>query len=497
MRTVPLQSNSCLEGMIDSCIRSAQQRRIAPWPGDKGLRREGTDVPEPDQASKARIHTPKEWQTMYMVIRQLYVIEHRKLSEVMTIMEQQFGFKATEQMYKKRFTAWGLAKNRKRVRPGTGDTAAQVAQGDMVHGNSVAQGWQSRMLDNYRVAGHIPTECALHSIYAWANGNFDGTQWLQTYQQLGISSPNGPVTYPSTQMYQDMALSQVLLARRQGRLAGLAVRKAFRQLENVIHAGDPGMMRNLVDVVFHMIQSQQFPLVRMLFSQLASLASHQLPKLHPLTRYFQELAKHDDDIADALMTTYRCFVESFLRRVDDGYYWMYDNWVWDSSVRGIDTDPEVDYEYITKTLQTLALTAEDVEPSAVSRSHLGLLKDTEFIRRDGFEETSAASILRLLEREEDDIEAATDPIVGAYMRTATIKRAICREDWPAVRRLMDANIERLETAHGCDSREVIRELWSLEKVMRKAGNDEAADLVSEDALRRIDTYLSEVPDYIQ
>ncbi|KAK6073864.1 hypothetical protein SCUP515_06786 [Seiridium cupressi] len=396
---------------------------------------------------------------MYMIIKQLYVIEHRKLSEVMTIMDQHFGFKATEQMYRKRFAAWGLAKNRKRVRPGMGDTVTQVAQGDIVPGNSVAQGWQSQMLDNYRVAGHVPTECALHSICAWANGNFDGPRWSQTYQRLGIPSSNGPVTYPSTQMYQDMATSQVLLARREGRLAGMAVRKAFWQLENVIHAGDPGMMRNLVDIVPQMIQSKQFPLVRMLFSQLASLASHQLPKLHPLTRYFQELAKHDDDIADVLMTTYRCFVESFLRR-------------------------------------TLAPTTEDMEPSAVSRPHLGLLTDTEFIRRDGFEKTSAASILRLLEREEDDIEAATDPIVGAYMRIATIKRAIGREDWPAVRRLMDANIERLETAHGCDSREVIRELWSLEKVMRKAGNDEVADLVFEDALRRIDTYLSEVPGYI-
>lgn len=450
---------------------------------------------------------------MAPVIKKLYVEEHRKLNDVMGILERQYGFKATEQMYKKRFTAWGLSKNRKRVPRDTtgpdGSMGRQDSRTGVIRTTAAATttaGSYILTLDK-ELIGQSPAETALYSIAAWANGNFDGTQWLQTNKRLGLStsaSARGPATYPSTQMYQDVALSQALLERQQGRLAGLAVRKAFWQLEEVIKVGDPGLMRNLVDIIFQMIQLKQEALLRMLLSQLTSLASHGLPPLHPLVQYFRQISKEShDDLATLVKTTYRCFVERFHRRMDDSFYWMYDNWVWDSSIRSIDTDPEADYGRIMEAFQALALNTEAVESSQVSRSHLGLLTNTALMRSDGFEKTSATAVLQLLNREEDELNEldaaaiAKDPRVHVYMRTAAIKRAIDKQDWNKVSETMRSNIKRLETIYGHESREVIRELWSMEKVMRKAGNTEEADKIETDAITRIGVYLSEVPGYMQ
>lgn len=43
----------------------------------------------------SRDHTEAEWETMRPVIRQLYVVENRKLNETMAIMRRRHGFAAS------------------------------------------------------------------------------------------------------------------------------------------------------------------------------------------------------------------------------------------------------------------------------------------------------------------------------------------------------------------------------------------------------------------
>jgi hypothetical protein len=50
---------------------------------------------KPEEVARPRTHGVVVWEAMYPVIRQLYVTEHRKLSEVMKILERRYGFKAT------------------------------------------------------------------------------------------------------------------------------------------------------------------------------------------------------------------------------------------------------------------------------------------------------------------------------------------------------------------------------------------------------------------
>lgn len=412
------------------------------------------------------------------------------------------------QMYKKRFAAWGLGKNRRRVKPATREMKEkqldseeqQPAQlRDVCRNNRIPLGGEPHFIPDRQLAGYPPLESALHSISIWADGSFAAAQspWRQAYQPWNAVGYDLPITYPSTRMYQDMALSHALLDRGRGQLAGLAVRKAFWQLEEVIKVGDPGMMRNLIDIFFYFIEKRQQPLIRMLLSQLASLARHRFPSGHPLVHYFQQLAKNEDDLPHVLKTTYTCFVGRFHAGMDDQFYWMYDNWLWDSSVRSMDTDPEADYTLLTEGLQALSVAPKRTESTAVSRSHLSLLKDSTAITSDSFSKTSAAEVLQLIQGEDVDLHSIRDAKVQAYIQSASIKRTLERADWETVRSAMQAKIERLVHLHGKDSREVIRELWSLEKVSRQAGDDTGASLIGEEALRRVGAYLLEVPSYME
>ncbi|KAH6652387.1 Clr5 domain-containing protein [Truncatella angustata] len=468
-------------------------RPLAPYSAGDGKSRRSSDASNSSPLSKARIHSACEWESMHSIVKQLYVTEHRKLSEVMFIMDRHYGFKATEQMYKKRFTAWGLAKNRKRSNSKT------PSLGDKPHaGSSITEARSpgAKFVLRKNDMGYSPAENAVRSIAVWVGGSFDSIQWLQSNQRLGVSSANAPTSYPSTRMYQDMALSYALLDRRQGYLAGLAVRKAFWRIEKVITVGDPGIMRNLVDIITQMLKLKQSQLLRMLLSQLANLATHRLPKLHPLSQFFHSLSKANTDFPAVLKTSYHCFVEKFHGGMSDEFYWMYDNWAWDTSNRPMDTDPEADYKRTTEALTILAL-AESTGAADGSNSHLQMLKsNSALMKSEGFKKTSAAGILAKMKGQPSSNDVFGDPKVRTYMQTAIIRQAIDQKDWSTAREIMLGNVQMMEIQYGRNSREIIRELWSLEKVTRKAGNDEEADSLAEDALNRVNTYLSEVPGFV-
>jgi hypothetical protein len=410
-----------------------------------------------------------------------------------------------EQMYKKRFTAWGLFKNR---------TQRRIAQlGSQREAGPDPIGLRGRDHDTSALLAApraylnrpLPSEIALHSINSWANGIFDSTRWQWINQRSKGSGANAPVTYPSTRLYQDFALARALLVRGEGSLAGMAIRKGFWHLEDVVRGGDPAILRNLVDIFYQDFHLGEVPLINMLLYQLACLATRGLPSLHPLVQFFQQMSKMAEGdmtkIPELLRRTWRCFVETFHRRMDHSFYWMYENWAWETSVRTIDTDPEQDYGRIMEALQALALRTEDVESSAVSRSHLELLKYTKMMKSDGFYKTSAATILKALE---GDVSTAMmyyptiqmGGYVETYLKSAMVKHAMDEADWGSAEAIMRADIQKLEIVHGVASREVIRQLWSLEKVMRRAGDHEGASIVANDATKRAREYLSDVQSYL-
>ncbi|KAL5606841.1 hypothetical protein BROUX41_003218 [Berkeleyomyces rouxiae] len=68
--------------------------------------------PRPTASKPTREQVPAEsWENHKAVIRQLYLDERRPLKEVMQLMVERHGFRATPKMYKTRFSQWGFAKN--------------------------------------------------------------------------------------------------------------------------------------------------------------------------------------------------------------------------------------------------------------------------------------------------------------------------------------------------------------------------------------------------
>ncbi|KAI0458436.1 Clr5 domain-containing protein [Xylaria acuta] len=58
--------------------------------------------------------TPEDWDAHQETIRRLYLDEKRPLKDVVVIMENDYGFRATAKMYKTRLAKWKMLKNRPR-----------------------------------------------------------------------------------------------------------------------------------------------------------------------------------------------------------------------------------------------------------------------------------------------------------------------------------------------------------------------------------------------
>lgn len=81
--------------MAGICPRlPAAQRPIVPWPADHGITRQSNDGASSGHQPRAQVHSVQKWLSLYGIIKQLYVDEHRKLSEVMIILDRHYGFKA-------------------------------------------------------------------------------------------------------------------------------------------------------------------------------------------------------------------------------------------------------------------------------------------------------------------------------------------------------------------------------------------------------------------
>jgi hypothetical protein len=392
-------------------------------------------------------------------------------------------------MFKKRFTTWGLFKNRRRSAEPWGAERTPDA-GYKVESHHVEHPQCPDVLCISPIGQHFG-EVALCSIKDWTNGSLDGKHWLGT---------GAYVTHPSSRLQRDFALSYALFSRGEGALAGMAVRKAFWQLEDSLKIGDAAVMRNLVDIFLTMIERKQDVLIRILLRQLACLAARDLSIHHPLTRVFRDLARNHDHFESLLKETWRCFVDIMHRRMDLDHQWHYENWLWDSYLRVIDTDPDEDYRLMTQALQALAFGAMNVEGKVVPRSQMDVLKYTALMRKNnGSLETN--SILKAMEDEYADRpvmgpETGMEGYMANYLKTAIIKRSLDQEHWSLAEEMILSKVRNMTMVYGEASREVIRELWSLEKVLKRAGQTEKAELIAEEARERGLRYLAEVPGYL-
>ncbi|OTB03821.1 hypothetical protein M426DRAFT_321320 [Hypoxylon sp. CI-4A] len=68
----------------------------------------------PNRGRRKRAHGPDAWEAHKAEIARLYLDENKRLKDVMEIMESQWGFRASQKMYKTKLTQWKFFKNNRR-----------------------------------------------------------------------------------------------------------------------------------------------------------------------------------------------------------------------------------------------------------------------------------------------------------------------------------------------------------------------------------------------
>lgn len=394
-------------------------------------------------------------------------------------------------MYKKRFAAWGFAKNKRRTRKANADTTSNV----IVKGDARRKEIQSSLPQDKQIpmsCAGMPFEDILYSIAAWMDGGFQG---------FHNALSNAYEIYPSTRVSQELSLANALIDRNEGQLAGMAIRKAFWQFGDVLTVGDPALLRNMVDMIVCMLRCGGESVLRTMLLYLASLATQRLPKLHPLVHFFQQLVVGKVDVSEltqGMQTVHECTVDKLNKRLHQCPQWMWDSWIWNSCTRTMDTDPDKDLTQMMDALQSLDLNNQQSSETLCERESRDSLAGTELesMKYHVADRISLSNIPAMPEGQLEMTLPASDQSSKWYLGRLKIKAAVDQHDWQQAIQLVHAKVEKLEVVCGPNSLEIVRELWSLEKVVRKSGKFHEADQLANDAMARITQYLSEVQRYL-
>ncbi|KAF5494390.1 hypothetical protein CGCS363_v010120 [Colletotrichum siamense] len=300
-------------------------------------------------------HDEREWTVVYPMIERMYVRERRSLKYLMRAMEEDYNFKATVQMYKKRFTKWGFQKNVRRDRRGK-DVCPQSTRDSgppstaLVEAAAVSRA--PRIL-------HLSTSDAaqvafLSSIRNWTVAFFDraepGTVGYSLPSPPGALSPSpeSSIKPPPRDLNNPEQLSFAfklilgLLDRDQGVLAGRLARKAFLQAETLLDAEGPLFIWNTLEIFHNIALLRQANLGHILLHHLISLAgsrpvSKVLRRLQDLLQAWQ----HDGVPVrpEALERAWSINADLTFTRFDPDYLLLYYQLVWDSDI--VKLDPEI------------------------------------------------------------------------------------------------------------------------------------------------------------
>ncbi|KAK5460831.1 hypothetical protein LTS15_002894 [Exophiala xenobiotica] len=232
------------------------------------------------------VPTQSQWAAMYSEIERLYVRERRKLRYIMQYMEMEHGFKATEQMYKKRFAKWGFQKNSRR----SAVIVPTLTTKDECRKEASRKSGRPRELGLVLTA--IPglgqhdglMLMFLTSVRVCSVAFFESVQsrggFLVSPQQRPLTDEQLPER--TEKINFTFKLATDLLDRGHGRLAGRMVRKAFLLVEDMLTLEGPVLMWNLLEIMHHMVMLRHTQLFQMLLAHLLALIEGRIPNSHPV-----------------------------------------------------------------------------------------------------------------------------------------------------------------------------------------------------------------------
>jgi hypothetical protein len=444
-------------------------------------------------------------------------------------------------MYKKRFAKWGFHKNASRKRPGK--TATELTSPPRTPAITTVDACTMTLFAGINLWTSTFFQSADFKQCLASNG-----VWRQgTIHPPTISGRPAPQYDPERASYAFRLVAK-LLRDGQGVLAGRLARKAFVQVEDMMLIEGPSFIWNLLDIMHAILAMGQGKLFHMLLVHLAGLAStHHSCKNHPaalILGSLMQLARHwsaemgagslasmretvqrgwlinagivlDNFDARLLLLYYRLMWGSTPSALPEGKLRAVDLWfpllddkvpviaaalqdAINSAVEGSSDQAESDdthneppeYERIrdsTAAALRARYMADGVSANMKVRTVQGLIKSRIAEGKDGM--TIGKTKVR-----------ASSHALRLFARVLAFSTKVLVEVDVETGGDMDVAIERLRGVvalreYGQDACNpiVIHDLGSLEALLRKKGFEEEADDLRQEALRRLESYVEDIP----
>ncbi|KAJ4193526.1 hypothetical protein NW755_003519 [Fusarium falciforme] len=517
--------------------------------------RPGVEKPAVGKIDLPIHHSDKEWDAVYVHIERLYVHERRKLRHVMETMETEYNFKATLQMYKKRFTKWGFSKNK----PRAGTKKSQSRDPVVTHTQVIKAVPKSTVQVTLPAclklgASDLANLEFLASIQNWGSSFFDSPG--DHGYPCPPSPPASPTEMVSARRYDPESLSFAfriiveLLKRGKGELAGRLTRKAFLQIEAMLQVEGPLFIWNILEILYYMALYGQTQLFGILLLHLNNLARDRFEPGHPLMQMLHGLRMllqgwHKDSLppqASVLHQAWSLNANMIFNNFDTRLLILYYRLVWDSDMVRLPQNKLEDADRWFALLENKIPMDYAIAEDMIARIHPDLLANDGYGREppkeyEMLKHTSVSAIQhrstmpfsetkmkirilsgmlksRILERKNtltplSDIEADPEPSMP-QQHPPQLPRFHARIIAYVMKVLVDIDLEMgfdptiatdrmrsivamREYGQSRIGPQTIHELWRLEDLLRQQGCKEEAAQIRQDTYKRLEEYVDDVP----
>ncbi|KAF4343707.1 hypothetical protein FBEOM_2294 [Fusarium beomiforme] len=456
-------------------------------------------------------------------------------------MEEKHNFKASDQMYKKRFTKWGFYKNKQRntetVRKNKTQAGKYTPQTQKKKRQSDTQCQREPMILCPKQS-HLETASLefLTSIHGWSSLFFES---LAT-EGLHLQNIHPSQRTAKINRYDPEGLSFAfrtiveLIQRGQGTLAGRLTRKAFLDIEPMLHVEAPLFIWNVLEIMYHMARLGQTQLLGMLLTQLIELASNLHDTTHPVIKMLKSLQKAvyfwQKDAAlekmPLLEQAWALNADIICRNSDSRLLVMYYRLIWESSciklrmeqLEGLDKwfsaveskIPHKEYSFQQDILYSDPMTTDEAM----------LPKDYEITKNlcvsaiqhrctMRFGESNMASLVRLGLLKSRVLEELKGHPSDAKSQMQSYARFQARVTAYLIKVLIDVDTElgldvdvadrmrnkiaMREFGYSSTAPQVIHDMWQLEDFLRRRGQEAEAEDIRRETYKRLEEYVNQVP----
>ncbi|KAF4421726.1 hypothetical protein F53441_14346 [Fusarium austroafricanum] len=328
----------------------------------------------------------------------------------------------------------------------------------------------------------------------------------------------------------------------QGVLAGRLTRKAFLDVEAMLHVEGPLFIWNVLEIMYHMVRLGQTQLLNMLMVQLLELASNIHDAAHPVTKMLRSLQRAvciwQKDLSleklQLLEQAWALNAENICRNCDSRLLLMYYRLVWDSSCIKLRMDQIDRLDKWFSTVGNKFPFRDSLFREAVLFSYpvsKATTMDATFPPKD-YDIVKATCVSAIQHR---NTMAFTDSNMAALVRLGQLKSRILEEiegspSDGSIRQLCQSHTTRFqartmaylmkvlieidlelgfdidiatdrlrsviamrEFGYSTTAPQVIHDLWQLEAFLRRGGHKEEAAKIRMETYRRLEEYVDQVP----